>query len=75
MFHVSPYIRSIKSKPTLLVSSDAYSLAASLALQNTNNYSLKLWLKFYKILICNLEKIYYKKFSKIVCVSNNDQKY
>ena len=75
MFHVSPYIRSIKNKPTLLVSSDAYSLAASLALQNANNYSMKLWLNFYKLLICNLEKTYYKKFSKIVCVSNNDQKY
>ena len=75
MFHVSPYIKSIKNKPTLVVSSDAYSLAANLACQNTKNYLIKIWLNFYKFLLSNVENVYYKKFSKIVCVSNIDQKY
>ncbi len=75
MFHVSPYIKSVNNKPTLLVSSDAYSLAANLAFQNSDSYFSKLFLNFYKTLLSNIEKNYYKKFSKIVCVSNIDQKY
>tara|TARA_Y100000589_G_scaffold5648_1_gene4895 strand:- start:1411 stop:2277 length:867 start_codon:yes stop_codon:yes gene_type:complete len=75
MFLVTPYINSVKNKPSLLVSSDSYSLAANLALKNINNLKDKIFIYFYMILLQNLEKLFYKKFSKIVCVSNIDKDY
>ncbi len=75
MFLVSPYINSIKNKPTLLVSSDAYTLAATLAMKNLNNFFEKININFQKILLANLESLFYKKFTKIVCVSNIDKDY
>ena len=75
MFLVSPYINSVKNKPSLLVSSDSYSLAANLALKNINKLTDKIFIYFYMILFQNLEKNFYKKFSKIICVSNIDKDY
>ena len=75
MFLVSPYIKSIKNIPTLLVASDAYTLTASLDIKNIENYIMKIYVIFKKFLIENIEKYFYKKFTQIVCVSNIDSKH
>ena len=63
MFLVAPYIKSIMKKPTLLVSSDAYTLTASYDHKKVENYLKKIYVIFKKTLLRNIEKFFYKRFS------------
>tara|TARA_A100001011_G_scaffold130388_1_gene137384 strand:+ start:14975 stop:16201 length:1227 start_codon:yes stop_codon:yes gene_type:complete len=75
MWYGSPYTEVLKNKPTVLVSSDAYSLAADLANKETKQILRKIYLNIYKYFFLTLEKYYYPKFDSIICVANKDSCY
>ena len=70
-----PYRKYIKTRPTLLVSSDSYSMAAYRAMKLTRNLYYKIHLIIQSYFFLYQEKFIYHRFSKVVSVSDIDTYY
>ncbi len=75
MFHTAPYRKFCKDTPTLLVSSDAYSMAAQNAGTLSRKIKTRLRSPIETTLLKNFEKNEYSKFNMVCTVSEVDAKY
>jgi glycosyltransferase involved in cell wall biosynthesis len=75
MFYMVQYVNFIRSIPTLLVSSDAYSMAAIIARLASKNWLKKVSFWIQEILLKNYEINEYSKIHTVCSVSEIDRKY
>lgn len=75
MFHMIPYIDSCRGVPTVLMSSDAYSMAMRTAKKVIHKPSQRLALFIRKTLFRRLEQTAYRSFTKVCTVSDVDSEY
>lgn len=75
MFHMTIYIKYIKNTPSILVASDAYSNASSIAMRFNKNLVTRFLDYCNTLTIKNLEKNVYPHFNRVCIVSEIDIEY